>query len=282
MADVFISYAREDEALAKRLCKSLGVEGNSVWMDERLNLGEEWRETLYREVRASLCLVGLWTSHSVDTRGFFRGSGKTSWVELEHEWAGADRIVGVTANGGVAPGVYKTLQTGCLDGWVAGQWHPDFQRLLARIKSLKSVDALQKRNETLEAKLRIAEERLSAHSAERASITIEMHNRVADEAAKRAELEVAFQNLERGYTELLLKVAVWKEQSEKAASIVDKLQTRIAELEFEKQKLTSDVLHFKNEADEYARKSRELQVDLDASREEYAEFRRRRDLKPSN
>ena len=282
MADVFISYAREDQTLARGLHKALGLEGNAVWMDDRLQPGEEWRETLFKQVRSSLCLIGLWTPHSVDTRGFFRSSGKTGWVELEHEWAGADKVIGVTAGGGKAPGVYRTLHTGCLDNWVPGQWHPEFQKLIDRVQSLKGIDALRQRNETLEAQLRIAEERLSAHSAERASIAAEMHNRIADEAARRSEQELAFQKLERGYTELLTKVAIWKENSERAAALVDKLQAKIGELEVEKQKLMRDALHFRNEAEEYAKRSLELQGDLEASRREYAEFRRRTDLKPGN
>jgi len=43
MADVFLSYAREDQAFAQRLAQALEAEGFSVWWDRTIPPGKTWK-----------------------------------------------------------------------------------------------------------------------------------------------------------------------------------------------------------------------------------------------
>ncbi len=59
MADVFISYAREDRQWVEQLARQLQAEGFSVWWDWDLLVGKRYRETidterLERNIRASV------------------------------------------------------------------------------------------------------------------------------------------------------------------------------------------------------------------------------------
>jgi TolB-like protein len=68
MSDIFLSYAREDQATARRFAQGLEHDGFSVWWDQTLHTGEAYdkvTETALREARA---VVVLWSKQSVESR----------------------------------------------------------------------------------------------------------------------------------------------------------------------------------------------------------------------
>ncbi len=65
MADVFLSYAREDRASAQALAEALALEGWSVWWDHRIIVGEAFDQAIERELHAAKSVVVLWSDHSV-------------------------------------------------------------------------------------------------------------------------------------------------------------------------------------------------------------------------
>ena len=68
MHDVFISYAREDRALARKLANALlAARGWSVWWDTSLRTGEQFPKRIQEAVAASRCVVVLWSRHSIDS-----------------------------------------------------------------------------------------------------------------------------------------------------------------------------------------------------------------------
>ncbi len=73
MADVFISYAHEDQAYTRKLRDSLRQRGFEVWMDEHLESGDRWLRTIEQAVRDSAVLVVVMTPESRDSE----------WVERE-------------------------------------------------------------------------------------------------------------------------------------------------------------------------------------------------------
>lgn len=65
MAQIFISHAHEDKALAKKLADFLEEEGWTVWWDPKIGVGVSWRDTIAKELRDSECVIVLWSSNSV-------------------------------------------------------------------------------------------------------------------------------------------------------------------------------------------------------------------------
>jgi TIR domain len=64
MADIFLSYAREDEPAARALSVALRDIG-SVFLDRQLVPGQSWDTTLEHELSTATCVVVLWSTFSV-------------------------------------------------------------------------------------------------------------------------------------------------------------------------------------------------------------------------
>jgi hypothetical protein len=71
MAQIFISYAREDEETAVKIHDSLVSEGHSVWMDrKKLIPGQDWKTEIEQAIQSSDIFIACLSTHSVDKVGF--------------------------------------------------------------------------------------------------------------------------------------------------------------------------------------------------------------------
>jgi TIR domain-containing protein len=67
----FISYAREDEAAARRLYIGLKAAGVEAWLDKESILpGQDWQEAIAAAIESSEYFVAVLSSHSLNKRGF--------------------------------------------------------------------------------------------------------------------------------------------------------------------------------------------------------------------
>jgi TIR domain len=62
MADIFISYAREDRETAKTLAQALAVQGWSVWWDRHIPSGRRFHDVIQRELTGARCVIALWST----------------------------------------------------------------------------------------------------------------------------------------------------------------------------------------------------------------------------
>ncbi|MBX2855295.1 MAG: TIR domain-containing protein [Rhodobacteraceae bacterium] len=77
MADVFISYKREDIDVASALAAMLRAAGYSVWWDSALLAGEEFSGVIDRELKAARAVVVIWSPRSIQSK----------WVRAEALYA---------------------------------------------------------------------------------------------------------------------------------------------------------------------------------------------------
>ena len=68
MADIFISYAREDIRWASNLTQALKSYGWSIWWDPEIPSGKEYDEIIEEELSNARCIVVGWSEHSVKSR----------------------------------------------------------------------------------------------------------------------------------------------------------------------------------------------------------------------
>lgn len=62
---VFISYSREDKKHAKKLADFLLSSGHTVWWDQEIHAGSDYREEISKELRSAEKVIVIWTSHSI-------------------------------------------------------------------------------------------------------------------------------------------------------------------------------------------------------------------------
>jgi hypothetical protein len=78
--DIFLSYCREDEGVAKRFAQLASTRGLNVWYDEMISGGQDWRQAIVAALQHSDALLIL----------FSEGSNRST--ELIKEIAIADRL----------------------------------------------------------------------------------------------------------------------------------------------------------------------------------------------
>ena len=61
MADIFISYAREDRQKAEQLAHALECQGWSVWWDRTIPTGKSFDKVTQEALDAAQCVVVLWS-----------------------------------------------------------------------------------------------------------------------------------------------------------------------------------------------------------------------------
>ena len=67
MADVFLSYARADEARAATVAGGIEAGGRSLWWDRLLSAGDDYALTIEREIDAARCVVVAWSKAAHDS-----------------------------------------------------------------------------------------------------------------------------------------------------------------------------------------------------------------------
>lgn len=81
MADVFVSYSKQDHEEARLLAAYLEAEGFSVWWDTSLKSGEQFRKVIMTELGRARAVIVIWTENSIES----------DWVQSEAGRAHADR-----------------------------------------------------------------------------------------------------------------------------------------------------------------------------------------------
>jgi hypothetical protein len=116
MPDVFISYSRADQPLAKAIAAELAQLGVEVWWDQDLLGGEDYRKKTAGIILEAAAAIVIWSRRSVDSE----------WVVGEASAARERKILlPVNADGVQPPLDFRSLNTIDLTDWIPGDRLPD-------------------------------------------------------------------------------------------------------------------------------------------------------------
>ncbi len=125
MPDVFLSYCREDQAIARRFAEGLEREGFSVWWDQSLSAGETFDKVTERALKDARAVVVLWSRRSVESR----------WVRSEATQA--DRfgtLVPVTIEPCDRPIMFELTHTADLSHWNGEPGDPQWRSFVEGLR----------------------------------------------------------------------------------------------------------------------------------------------------
>jgi hypothetical protein len=124
MADIFISYAREDRQWVETLANALQADGFSVWWDWDLLVGKRYREAIETELSSAKAAVVVWSQYSIHS-DFVRDEAE--------EGQQRNILVPILKETVRPPAGFRQLQTADLTTWSGGIEHAEFQRMLRGI-----------------------------------------------------------------------------------------------------------------------------------------------------
>ena len=61
MADIFVSYAREDRDRVHALANALAVYGWTIWWDREILAGKDFDEVIQSQLESARCVVVVWS-----------------------------------------------------------------------------------------------------------------------------------------------------------------------------------------------------------------------------
>lgn len=129
MSDVFISYKAEDRRRIQSLVQALQSEGYSVWWDQHIGAGDEWRQTIERQLDTARCVIVAWSKRSVGPEGQF--------VRDEATRAQQRRVyVPVTIDNVRIPLGFGESQATSLRGWRGDPSDPRYQAVLSAVRRI--------------------------------------------------------------------------------------------------------------------------------------------------
>jgi len=123
--DIFLSYNREDQAIARRFAEAFTALGFDVWWDVTLRAGQAYDEVTETALRSAKAVVVLWSKRSVASR----------WVRAEATLGDRNgTLLPAMIEACERPVMFELTQTANLSHW---QGEPDDAAWLAFLEDVR-------------------------------------------------------------------------------------------------------------------------------------------------
>lgn len=157
MADVFVSYKREERAKVETLVATLKKLGLDVWYDYEIVSGDQFERVISHELNAAKAVVVCWSKAAVESE----------WVQAEADKArGAEKFASVTLEPCELPMPYNVMHWADLSTWSGALPHDGVRQLVGKLASLVNTRLKQKYAELCDAEARNIEATLNAQGAD--------------------------------------------------------------------------------------------------------------------
>ena len=132
MSDVFVSYARPDEKVAKQVAAALRELGYEVWLDDELPAHRPYADVIQERLKAAKAVVVLWT----------QDAAQSQWVRAEADLArGNETLIQATLDGTMPPLPFNQIHCANLDGWANDPNQPGWRKLVKSVAALAGAQA---------------------------------------------------------------------------------------------------------------------------------------------
>jgi len=130
--DIFLSYARQDQGIARLFADGLVAEGFAVWWDASLRSGETFDEVIERNLRDAKAVVVLWSRASVASR----------WVRAEATLADRrNKLAPAIIEACDRPIIFELTHAAELSGWTGELSDPRWRTFVSDLHRLVKATA---------------------------------------------------------------------------------------------------------------------------------------------
>ena len=174
MADIFISYAREDRSRIEPLAKSLQDLGWTVFWDRTIPTGKTWRQVIGDALKNARSVIVAWSQNSIES----------DWVQEEADRGRRRNILIPILIDNVDPPLgFGAIQAADLTSWNPAQSSPEFEKLISDISIILGPSSKHVKKGGL------SEEEERKQKLEEEKKTKEEEQRKAEEESQRLEEE---------------------------------------------------------------------------------------------
>jgi len=132
MADVFLSYARQNAVIARRIAETLRKSGYSVWFDEQLPAHRPYSDVIAAELESAAGVVVIW-SHA---------AAQSQWVRSEANRAREKgTLVQTRADDVRLPMPFDQIQCANLQSWKGDEASSGWQSVITSVAALVHSDS---------------------------------------------------------------------------------------------------------------------------------------------
>lgn len=129
MAEVFISYARANEDVAKRVANGLKASGFDAWWDEQLPAHRAYSDIIEQRLRSASAVVVLWS----------KDAAQSQWVRAEADFARNEKkLVQAQLDDTLPPLPFNQIQCADLRGWRGNRRHHGWAKLVDSVSAVSS------------------------------------------------------------------------------------------------------------------------------------------------
>jgi hypothetical protein len=127
MVDVFISYARADQELVRRLAEAVKREGYGIWWDEELPPHLTYGDVITEKIGAAKAAIVVW-SHD---------AAASEWVRAEADVArNQKKLIQTSIDERMPPMPFNQIQFAQIGDWRGEDDHPGWMKVKASLRAL--------------------------------------------------------------------------------------------------------------------------------------------------
>jgi TolB-like protein/tetratricopeptide (TPR) repeat protein len=127
VTDVFISYQRGSEAVARRVAERLRAAGLAVWFDEDLPPNRSFADVIVERLESAKAVFVLWSELAA----------RSEWVRAEADYARQHhKLVQASVDGCIPPMPFNQIQCASLKGWGGEDDDHDWKKIAEAVSSL--------------------------------------------------------------------------------------------------------------------------------------------------
>ncbi|WP_051219511.1 DnaJ C-terminal domain-containing protein [Oceanobacter kriegii] len=127
MAEIFISYKREEQHIAQKFAELLEVHGWSVWWDPKIHAGERFDEVILEALNGCQCVIVIWSKRSINS----------TYIRDEASYArDQNKLVPVAVEDVQLPFRFNNIHTENFYDWEKGEKADCYARLIKSISKL--------------------------------------------------------------------------------------------------------------------------------------------------